>query len=54
MNDRSYRCDGCQSVVSINEFSRSITLDQVREVHESTCPGLRRGRRNPNQEGTHE
>jgi hypothetical protein len=39
--DRSYRCPGCSGVVSIPERRRTITIDEVRTVHEDTCPGGR-------------
>jgi hypothetical protein len=36
---RSYRCPGCSGIVSIPERRRTITLAEVRAVHEETCPG---------------
>jgi hypothetical protein len=38
MKSTSYTCDGCGGTVSVPEYSRKITIEMVRSVHEATCP----------------
>lgn len=39
--DRAYACTGCKGTVSIPKGRRNITLQQVQEHHNQTCPSRR-------------
>lgn len=42
MSERSYKCPGCGGVVAIPDYRRTITLDDVRSVHDDSCPKARK------------
>jgi hypothetical protein len=42
MSERTYPCPSCRGVVAIPSRRRTLTIEQVRTIHETSCPG--RGR----------
>lgn len=45
---RRYRCPTCSGTVSVPDRRRTITLAEVRRVHEQSCPGRHRSNRQEN------
>lgn len=50
MSERSYVCPFCHSRVTVPHRLRTVTVEDVRRVHEETCPGVFRVKRDRERE----